>query len=83
MFLTNLFRNYTWYFLICLVGFVFAAAGGDHPSSLFNRFDSFNSVQGDGARGSGFHSDDESNIFSAPKPFSAKQSHVSDGWKAF
>ncbi|XP_024402294.1 uncharacterized protein [Physcomitrium patens] len=60
-----------------------SAAGGDHPSSLFNRFDSFNSVQGDGARGSGFHSDDESNIFSAPKPFSAKQSHVSDGWKAF
>jgi hypothetical protein len=55
----------------------------DRPSNAFGRFDSFNSVQTDGGvRGSGFHSDDESDIFSAG-PFSAKQSNASDGWKAF
>lgn len=57
-------------------------SGEDRPGSFLNRFDSFNSVQTDRAHGSGFHSDDESDIFSAG-PFSAKQSHASDGWKAF
>ncbi|KAG0605340.1 hypothetical protein M758_9G050500 [Ceratodon purpureus] len=60
-----------------------SGASEDRPSNAFSRFDSFNSVQTDGARGSGFHSDDESDIFSATGPFSAKQSNVSDGWKAF
>ncbi|XP_024382161.1 uncharacterized protein [Physcomitrium patens] len=59
------------------------ASGEDRPSNFFNRLDSFSSVHADGAKGSGFHSDDESDIFSASGPFSAKQSQVSDGWKAF
>jgi hypothetical protein len=51
--------------------------------SFMNRFDSSNSVRTDRHCGSGFHSDNESDLFAGTVPSGATNQQNSDGRKAF